>query len=147
MSRLARSRRGREEGSAAVEAAFVLPVLMLFVIGSIEFGRVLWTYHTMLLAAEEGGRYAMVYGASPSLLTSSSCPNVATVNLVNCTKARANTYLANYLGTGISVSASEDASTPPNMTISATYTFNFITPLLQRYGPINLSSQVKVPTL
>jgi Flp pilus assembly protein TadG len=146
MSRLARSRRRGEDGSVAVEAAFVLPVLVLFVIGSIEFGRVLWTYHTMLLAAEEGGRYAMVYGASPSLLTSASCPNVATVNLVNCTKARANTYLTNYLGTG-HADASEDASSPPNMTIWATYTFNFITPILQSYGPINLRSQVIVPTL
>jgi Flp pilus assembly protein TadG len=147
MKRFARSRRGREEGSAAVEAAFALPVLMLFVIGSIEFGRVLWTYHTMLLAVEEGGRYAMVYGASPSLLTASSCPNVGTVNLVNCTNARANTYLANYGGTGITVSSSEDASSPPNMTISATYTFNFVTPILRSYGPINLRSQVIVPTL
>jgi Flp pilus assembly protein TadG len=147
MRRLARPRHGREEGSAAVEAALVLPVLMLFVIGCIEFGRVLWTYHTMVLVVEEGGRYAMVYGASPTLLTSASCPNVATVNLVNCTKARATTYRDNYDGTGIQVSASEDGSSPPNMTISATYTYNFITPFLQSFGPINLSSQVKVPTL
>jgi hypothetical protein len=33
------------------------------------------------------------------------------------------------------------------MTISATYTFNFVTPILQSYGPINLSSQVTVPTI
>ena len=147
MNRRASSRRGREEGSAAVEAAFVLPLLMLFVIGCIEFGRVLWTYHTMLLAVEEGGRYAMVYGASPTLLTAASCPNVGTVNLANCTAARANTYLANYHGTGITATATADASTPPNMTVSATYTFNFVTPLLRSYGPINLSSRVIVPSL
>jgi len=146
MSRLARSRRGREEGSAAVEAAFVLPVLILFVIGCIEFGRVLWTYHTMVLAVEEGGRYAMVYGASPTLLTSASCPNATPVDLKHCTKARAQTYLTNYLSTA-QADASEDTSSPANMTVSATYTYNFITPLLQSFGPINLSSQVIVPTL
>lgn len=140
-------RRGKEEGSAAIETAIVLPVLLLFVIGSVEFGRAFWTYHTMSLAVEEAGRYAMVYGASPSLLTSASCPNVGTVTLQNCAVAKANAYLAAYDGNGISVTSSEDASTPPNMTISATCSFNFIDPLLLPFGPISLSSQVTVPTI
>ena len=139
-------RRGKEDGSAAVEAALVLPFLLLFVLGSVEFGRALWTYHRMLLAVEEAGRYAMVYGASPSLLTSASCPS-GTITLANCAVARANTYLSNYGATGVSVSSSEDASSPKNLTITATYTFNFITPGLLPFGPINLSSQVKVPEI
>lgn len=138
-------RRGKEEGSAAIEAAIVLPVLLMFTIGSVEFGRALWTYHTMLLAVEEAGRYAMVYGASPSLLTSASCPNVTTVSLPNCATAKANAYLADYDGTGVLVSSSEDSSSPKNLTITATYTFNFITPILLPFGPISLSSQVIVP--
>ena len=139
-------RRGKEEGSAAIEAAIVLPVLLLAAIGSVEFGRGFWTYHTMLLAVEEAGRYAMVYAASPSLLTGASCPNVGTVNLQNCAVAKAQAYLASYDGaTGISVTSSEDASTPPNLTISATYSFNFIDPILLPFGPITLSSQVIVP--
>lgn len=147
MSRSARPRRGKEEGSAAVEAALVLPILLLFIIGSVEFGRALWTYHTMLLAVEEAGRYAMVYGASPNLLSSASCPNVTTVTLSNCAVAKANAYLAAYGGTGVTVSPSEDSSTPPNLTITATYPFNFVTPGLLPYGPITLSSQVTVPTI
>jgi len=137
-------RRGKEEGSAAIEAAIVLPVLLLAVIGSVEFGRGLWTYHTMLLAVEEAGRYAMVYGASPSLLTSASCPNVATVSLANCAVAKANAYLADYGGTGVNVTSSAATST---LTIQATYTFNFIDPILLPFGPITLSNQVTVPTI
>ena len=147
MSRSQPSRRGKEEGSAAVEAALILPILLLFLLGSVEFGRALWTYHTMLLAVEEAGRYAMVYGESPSLLSSASCPNVTTVTLQNCAVAKANAYLAAYGGSGVSVSSSEDSSTPPNLTISATYTFNFIDPLLLPFGPITLGSQVTVPTI
>ena len=139
-------RRGKEEGSAAVEAGLVLPILLLFVVGSVEFGRALWTYHRMLLAVEEAGRYAMVYGASPSLLTSASCPS-GPITIADCAVARANTYLTTYGATGVSVSSSEDASSPKNMTITATYTFNFITPGLLPFGPINLSSQVKVPEI
>jgi Flp pilus assembly protein TadG len=148
MSRRGRSRRGTEDGSAAVEAALVLPVLLLFVVGSVELGRALWTYHRMLLAVEEAGRYAMVYGASPSLLTSASCPGVSgTVTLSNCAVARANAYLAAYGATGVTVSPSEDTSSPKNLTITATYAFNFIVPNLLPFGPINLSTQVKVPEL
>ena len=111
-------RRGKEEGSAAIEAAFVLPVLLLFTIGSVELGRALWTYHTMLLAVEEAGRYAMVYAASPSLLTAASCPNVASVTLQNCAVAKAKANLAAYDGaTGVSVTSSEDGASPPNLTI------------------------------
>ena len=43
----------------------------------------------------------MVYGASPSLLTSASCPASGTVTLSNCAVARANAYLAAYGTTGI----------------------------------------------
>jgi Flp pilus assembly protein TadG len=125
----------------------VLPVLLLFMIGSVEFGRALWMYHTMLLAVEEGGRYAMVYGQSPNLLTA-ACPNVTTVSLQNCTQAKANAYLATYYGgTDVIVTAVPDTSTPANMTISATYSFNFITPVLLPFGPITLTSTVTVPTI
>jgi len=137
-------RRGKEEGSAAIEAAVVLLVLPMFLIGSVEFGRALWMGHTMLLAVEEAGRYAMVYGASPSLLTSASCPNVATVSLANCAVAKANAYLADYGGTGVNVTSSAATST---LTIQATYTFNFIDPILLPFGPITLSNQVTVPTI
>lgn len=138
---------GAEDGSAAIEAALVLPILLLFVIGSVEFGRAFWTYHRMLLAVEEAGRYAMVYGASPSLLDAASCPSVVTVTLSNCAVARANAYLAAYGATGVTVSPSEDTSTPKNLTITATYAFNFIVPKLLPFGPINLSTQVKVPEI
>ena len=144
MSKRGPSRRGTEEGSVAVEAAFIVPLLLLVLIGGVEFGRAFWTYHRMLLAVEEAGRYAMVYGASPSLLTSASCPNVATVSLANCAVAKANAYLADYGGTGVNVTSSAATST---LTIQATYTFNFIDPILLPFGPITLSNQVTVPTI
>jgi hypothetical protein len=101
----------------------------------------------MLLAVEEAGRYAMVYGASPTLLTSASCPSVGTVTLSNCAVAKANAYLSAYGTTGVTVSPSEDASSPKNLTITATYTFNFITSVLLPFGPLTLTTQVKVPEI
>jgi Flp pilus assembly protein TadG len=137
---------GRSEcGSAVIEAAFILPLLLLLMIGGVEFARAFWTYHRMLLAVEEAGRYAMVYSASPGLLTSTSCPSASTVTLSNCAVSRANQYLASYGATGVSVSSSQDTATPPNLTIAATFAFNFLFPALLPYGPITLTSQVKVP--
>jgi Flp pilus assembly protein TadG len=139
--------RGAEDGSVAIEAALVMLTLLLFIVGSVEFGRAFWTYHRMLLAVEEAGRYAMVYGASPALLDAASCPSVVTVTLSNCAVAKANAYLAAYGATGVTVTPSEDTSTPKNLTITATYAFNFIVPKLLPFGPINLSTQVKVPEI
>jgi Flp pilus assembly protein TadG len=113
--------------------------------GTVEFGRAFWTYHRMLLALEDAGRYAMVYAASPSLLNSTTCPSVTTMTLANCAVARANSYLASSGATGVSVSSSQDSATPPNLTIAATCPFNFLVPALLPYGPITLTSQVKVP--
>jgi Flp pilus assembly protein TadG len=139
------SRRSGEEGAAAIEAAFVVPLLLLMMFGTVESARAFWTYHRMLLALEDAGRYAMVYAASPSLLNSTTCPSIATVTLSNCAVSRANTYLASNGPTGVSVSSSQDTATPPNLTIAATFRFNFLLPALLPYGPITLSSQVKVP--
>jgi len=45
-------------GSAMIEAAFVLPVVLLMVLGAIEFGRYYWIRNTFELAVEEAARYA-----------------------------------------------------------------------------------------
>ena len=66
---------GAEEGATAVETAIVLSAFLVLLFGIIEFGQIFWTWNTMLLAIEEGGRYAMVYNAStyPGGPPASSC--------------------------------------------------------------------------
>lgn len=54
LQRLARDR----SGSPMIEFAFALPILLLMVLGSIEFGRYYWIRNTLELAVEEGARYA-----------------------------------------------------------------------------------------
>jgi len=51
---------GRERGSVVVEAALVLPILMLFVLGLIDFD--LWDYQTSQASsgARDGARLAIV---------------------------------------------------------------------------------------
>jgi len=53
-------------GQATVEFALILPVFLLILAGSIEFGRVFWSYGLLLQAAQEGARQGAVLGSATS---------------------------------------------------------------------------------
>jgi len=53
-----------ERGSSMVEFAFAAMALFLVLFGIIEFGRMLYTYHTVSNAARLGARWAMVRGTA-----------------------------------------------------------------------------------
>jgi Flp pilus assembly protein TadG len=147
------SRRGAEEGAAAVEAAVTMSVLLLLIVGSIEFGRALWTYNTMLLAVEEAGRYAMVSNQGPPVTCSTQsqaprCPTLSNTPLANCSAELAQQVLSSYEAPRIGVSVTEDTtSSPATITICTNYSFDFLAPELLPYGPLNLTSQVTVPLI
>jgi Flp pilus assembly protein TadG len=58
-----RSRRRGRCGATIVEIALALMVILLLVIGTIEFGRAAWTYNTLAHATRQGARYAMAHGS------------------------------------------------------------------------------------
>jgi Flp pilus assembly pilin Flp len=66
--RLLRSGRG---GTAA-EFALVLPVLLFFLIGIIDAGRLMWTWNKAEKATQMGARFAVVTGPVPSGLVNYS---------------------------------------------------------------------------
>jgi Flp pilus assembly protein TadG len=50
----------RERGAAAVEFAIILPILLLCVLGLIEFARAIWTQTTLDYAVQAAARCAAV---------------------------------------------------------------------------------------
>lgn len=54
--------RGREEGQALVEFAFLGVVLFILVFGMVDVGRAVLNYNTLAQATREGTRYAIVHG-------------------------------------------------------------------------------------
>lgn len=56
----------REKGAAVVEFAVVLPILLAFLFGILEFGRVMMVNHTLNNAARAGARIAALPGADNS---------------------------------------------------------------------------------
>jgi hypothetical protein len=51
-----------ERGASAVEFALLIPVLVLFVFGIIEVGRLMGTYSTVVTASREAARYGSAVG-------------------------------------------------------------------------------------
>jgi Flp pilus assembly protein TadG len=145
---------GAEEGSTAVEVGVIISVLLLLIVGSVEFGRAFWTYNTMLLAVEEAGRYAMIhydYGAPETCSAqsqASNCPTVSNTPLANCSAARAQQVLSAYQAPRIGVSVNQNTtSSGATLTICTSYSFEFLAPEILPYGPLNMTSRVTVPLI
>jgi hypothetical protein len=78
-------------GAAAVEFAFIAPVLFLLTLGMIELGMILFEYHRMGEAARSGARVALIEDPIPKLIDLSSLPDItcngADGGSVTCTGA------------------------------------------------------------
>jgi Flp pilus assembly protein TadG len=59
-----RSLRERERGSALLEYALVLILMLTFLFGIIDFARAVYAYHFVANAAREATRFAMVRGTT-----------------------------------------------------------------------------------
>lgn len=68
-------------GSTVVEAALVLPLMLLFLFGIMEYGRYILCLQVVTNAAREGCRYAVTH-TQPVTLNGSTTGN-ATSNVVN----------------------------------------------------------------
>lgn len=55
-----------------MEFAFVLPILLLLMLGLFDVARAVWQENTLAYAAREGTRYAIVHGAASSDPSSST---------------------------------------------------------------------------
>lgn len=128
-------RKLNERGVAAAEFALVLPVLLLILFGTIEFGMMMYAREIVTNAAREGARAGIVQG--PPKRTSSEISTIA------------NSYL-----TGTGINQADVTFTPtgvglsnPNMlTVTAQYSYNFLIPYIPAVvgipNPLIITTQV-----
>src|SRR5262245_21515586 len=64
-----KSTRRLQQGQSLLEFAVVLPVLLLIVLGVIEFGRAYYQYNTLSKAVREGARYMSMHAYDPIEIT------------------------------------------------------------------------------
>jgi len=131
-------RRARDRGTAAVEFALVLPLLLLIVFGIIDLGRALNAQITLTEAAREGVRLeALGYPiAAVDASAQAAAPQLSGVNVT------------------IASSCPPGAGATANAEVDVTYSFTFVTPVgaiaglfggSGLGGPITLSAQGVMP--
>jgi TadE-like protein len=142
-----------QSGSATVEAGVTLSLLLLFILGTVQFAQTLFAYNTMLLAIEETGRYAMLHNHRPLDVCTAQkqvpkCPLPSNTALANCAAAVAQQLFSLYQGSIIDVSVTEDRTTsPPRITICASYPVDPLASALFFYPPLSFARRVTVPLI
>ena len=139
LGRIVRGRRKRA-GAALVEAAFVLPVVILFIMGLFEYGRYYLMVHVCYNAVSAGAAYACKH-TSPIVISgttynngSADVINVVNANLGSQQLASPTTtvYLSDALGNAIADSAGNNpglftyASVGQYICVKLTGTYTFV---------------------
>lgn len=118
------------KGQSLVETALVLPLLLLIVFGTIEFGRVFNAYLVVSNASREGARAAAV-GKSNSEITTMATDKAASIGTVSVT-----------------ISPSDSRPYGSEVTVTVNHTLNLIVPIIRTIiapsGSLNVSSSTSM---
>jgi Flp pilus assembly protein TadG len=133
-----------------VEITLVIIVFITLLGGVLDFGRALYTYHYVSMAARDGARYAAVRGSLSTLCTGTAggCPtdgsNVQTYIRNNAILVDTGVLnVTTYYGANITPAAptllscgSDAATNSPGCEVQVvvTYTFSFIFPFMSKNG-------------
>ncbi len=110
------SPKSRESGVVTVEFIFLLPILLLILVGIVEFGHLFAVRHTLTNASREGARAAVVYVGDT--LTGTARSNFAK----DAAKAAVDKYMADTKFTGtyaVSDTAGTTSGDPVTVTVTA----------------------------
>jgi Flp pilus assembly protein TadG len=122
-----------ERGSALVEFAIASTVALTMIFGIIDFGRGLYTYHLVTNAARAGSRYAIVHGSACAV---TGCP-ASSDDIQTYVRGLApgidpNSLAVTTTWPGGCIGANTNGPGCP-VTVTVTYPFRFIVPLLPRF--------------
>jgi Flp pilus assembly protein TadG len=127
--------RARERGAAAVEFALVLPVLVMIMMGIIDFGMVTNAQAIVANAARDGARAASM-GANASTACTAAVKAATTLlgysNTGNCSTSVPSVTVTCLDVTGAGCSSSFDTSREVGGTavVSVTYTYKWVSPAI-----------------
>jgi Flp pilus assembly protein TadG len=142
-------------GSALVEYAVVFLLFMTMIMGTIDFGRALYTYHYLSNVTRDAARWAAVNGADcgPPPIGDNSCNGQGYMDTQPATQSDVQTFITNQTPPGIDSTKLTATVTWPISTVSPatcatiqnspgctvkvqlSYAFSFISPLVSRVIP------------
>ncbi len=159
-----------EVGAAAIEFAFIGPIIILMLIAVIEFGRMFYTQANLQYTADEAGRAVMAHFTREYFIESDSgncyakAGEVPTdqefTDLTTCVKAEITNYISqNVVGydegdivpdvTHVLPSSTGGNSVPGFVRIRLNYSYNFIIPVpyFGWTGGMPLHAETRVPLI
>ncbi|MFI6101316.1 TadE/TadG family type IV pilus assembly protein [Lentzea sp. NPDC051213] len=101
----------RDRGATAVEVALLMPILLILVMGIVDFGRALHAQITLTQAAREGVRVAALKQPNPTGRTEDAAAGLDPASI------------------GVTVTACPATPDDEDAEVEATYTFEFVTPV------------------
>ena len=113
-------RRRRQSGQALVEIALVLPILLMVLMGIIDFGRVFHGYLAVTNAARAAVRQAAV-GASDALVIQTAMDSSSTLDISQVTVTVSPSLFQRYPGGSI--------------TVQVQYNLAILTPIVRSFMP------------
>jgi Flp pilus assembly protein TadG len=120
----------RTGGMSAVEMALILPIFLLCLCGAVDFGN-LYVKSNLVSDAAATGAQAASYSMTGN-------PPVPWTQGALQTKLR-----TDYSNNNLTVAASYDSNTPPNVTVTVTTPVNIINPMVSAYfhnqNPVTLT--------
>ena len=142
-------------GSALVEYAIVFLLFMTMIMGTIDFGRALYTYHYLSNVTRDAARWAAVNGADcgPPPIGDNSCNGQGYMNNGPVKQSDVQTFITNHTPPGIDTGKLTTTVTWPVSTdspatcattqnapgctveVQLSYAFSFISPLVSRVIP------------
>jgi Flp pilus assembly protein TadG len=122
------SRQRRQGGQALVEFALVAIVLLVFFFAIIDGARAVYAYQTIGESSRAGGHMAQLVGASDAQVR-------AAVN--------EHSGMLGDVGAGATISPATRVA-GGFVTVTVTYKYSPITPLLSGFGPVNMTSKTTV---
>ena len=129
------------KGTASLEFAMILPMMLVLFVGAFEGGRLFWDYHVLTKAVRDGARFAARLPADCSgLINAADVTNVQQLTRTGTIDASADPVITGWTdNTSISVTATcfdnssdaysglyEDQDQIPLISVRAAITFNYL---------------------
>lgn len=132
------ARYGWDEGSTAVELALILSMLMMLMVGIMEFAVGFWRWNTMLVVVHDVGRYVMVKAGDGDSTT--TCDASCAKQQLTDRLTEASSSCADPTNPSPGQMCVNAATSGNSMVLSATYGFDFLASV-----PFRLSASTTVP--
>jgi Flp pilus assembly protein TadG len=119
----------RERGSAMVETAIAIPILLVLMVGIFEVGRAYETWQVLTNAAREGARMSVTPGSSQSNTTALIRQYMANGQLTKSATAAVN------VNTGASIDVNGTPVSASAVTVDYPFEFIMLQPVVRLVAP------------